>query len=78
VQNLETMLTAADLPNANSLQVKLDAAANQLGKGNGTPAANQVEAFVNELNAMIRSGRVSESQAAALLTYAQRVIASIR
>jgi DNA/RNA endonuclease G (NUC1) len=78
VQNLATMLTAADLPNANSLQVKLDAAANQLGKGNGTPAANQVEAFVNELNAMIRSGRVSESQAAALLTYAQRVIASIR
>ena len=78
VQNLAAMLASADLPNANSLQAKLDAAANQLGKGNGTPAANQVEAFVNELNAMVRSGRVSEADAAALSTYAQRVIASIR
>jgi PKD repeat protein len=78
VQNLAAMLASANLPNANSLQAKLDAAANQLGKGNGTPAANQIEAFANELNAMIRSGRVTEADAAPLLTYAQRVVASIR
>jgi DNA/RNA endonuclease G (NUC1) len=78
VQNLGAMLAAADLPNANSLQVKLDAAAKQLAAGNGTPAANQVTAFTNELTGMIRSGRVSEADAAALLTYARRVIASIR
>ena len=78
VQNLAAMLASAGLPNANSLQAKLDAAAKQLGSGNGTPAANQLGAFANELRAMVVSGRVSPTDAAPLLAYAERVINSIR
>lgn len=78
VQNLESMLASAGMRNANSLQVKLDAAAKQLAGGNGASAANQVAAFVNELQAMVRSGRVSSSVAAPVLAYAARVIDSIR
>ena len=77
-QNLAAMLSAASLPNANSLQAKLDAALKQLANGNGTPAANQLGAFENELQAMVQSGRVSQADAAPLLAYAERVINSIR
>jgi DNA/RNA endonuclease G (NUC1) len=62
----------------NSLQSKLDGAAKQLDNGNGTPAANMLGAFVDELQAMVGSGRVSAAAAAPIVTYAQRVIASIR
>ena len=78
VQNLVAMLTAANDVNTNSLRVKLDAAAKQLAGGNGTPAANQLGAFENELRAMVISGRVSPSAAAPLLEYADRVINSMR
>jgi len=61
-----------------SLLAKLDAASAQLERGNGTPAANQLGAFVNELQVMVRSGRVSAARAAPIVSYAQRVIASIR
>ena len=64
--------------NTNSLRVKLDAAAKQLATGNRVPAANQVSAFVNELQAMVRSGRVSSSVAAPIVAYAGRVIDSIQ
>lgn len=77
-QNLAAMLASANLPNANSLQSKLDAALKQLANGNGTPAANQLGAFENELQAMVQSGRVGEADAAPLLAYAERVINSIR
>ena len=77
-QNLAAMLSTANLPNANSLQAKLDAALKQLGNGNGAPAANQLGAFENELQAMVQSGRVSQLDAAPLLAYAERVINSIR
>lgn len=76
-QNLAAMLSAANLPNTNSLQAKLDAALKQLANGNGTAAANQLGAFENELQAMAQSGRVSQADAAPLLAYAQRVINSI-
>lgn len=78
VQILSTMLGSAGGLEVNSLQAKLDAAAQQLARGNGTPAANQLGAFENELRAMVRSGRVSASAAAPILAYADRVIASIR
>jgi DNA/RNA endonuclease G (NUC1) len=78
VQNLATMLESAGSHTTNSLQVKLDGAAQQLGSGNGVAAANQLGAFVNELQAMVRSGRVSSDVAAPILAYAARVIESIR
>jgi hypothetical protein len=63
--------------NANSLTSKLDAALKQITNQNLTPARNQLEAFINEVDAMERSGRLSASDAAALRAEAKRVIASI-
>ncbi|HEX8850041.1 MAG TPA: DNA/RNA non-specific endonuclease [Gemmatimonadaceae bacterium] len=61
----------------NSLRVKLNAAAAALRRDDATPAANTLEAFLNELNAMVGSGRVSESAAAPIASYTRRVIASV-
>jgi DNA/RNA endonuclease G (NUC1) len=63
--------------NANSLSSKIDAAQQQLGSGNTNPAANQLRALLHELDAMIRSGRVTAADAAALRIMVTRVIQSI-
>lgn len=63
--------------NANSLQKKIDAAQQQLGVDNVTPATNQLRALLNELNAMIASGRVAADDAAALESMVNGVIASV-
>lgn len=61
----------------NSLQVKLQAAARQLGAGNSTPAVNVLEAFIEEMQATMQSGRVSQADGSPIVAYAQRLIASI-
>jgi len=63
--------------NANSLTSKLDAALKQIANENVTAARNQLEAFINEVDAAERSGRLSAADAAALRAEANRVIASI-
>jgi DNA/RNA endonuclease G (NUC1) len=63
--------------NANSLNVKIAAAQKQIEKGNSTAAANQLRALLNELDAMIRSGRVSAEDAGPLKAMVERVIRSI-
>ncbi|MEA2760855.1 MAG: trimeric autotransporter adhesin [Gemmatimonadaceae bacterium] len=62
---------------ANSLEAKLQAAAKQLAKDNTTPAENILGAFINELQAMMQSGRISEAVGSPIVAYTQRVIASI-
>jgi DNA/RNA endonuclease G (NUC1) len=61
----------------NSLRAKLGAAAAQLGDGNGSAAVNILEAFLNELDATAKSGRVSDSAVKPVADYTQRVITSI-
>lgn len=61
-----------------SLRAKLTAASSQLTAGKKTPAANTIGAFVNELQAIVRSGRLSPAKGQPIITYAQRVAASIR
>ena len=61
----------------NSLQVKLNNASARLGEGNGTAAGNMLGAFLNEVDALVSSGRVSGATAASIADYARRVIASI-
>ena len=61
---------------ANSLQVKLDAAENQFRRGNNATAVNQLGAFVNELDALIRSGQLSAADAAQLRALVTRIIAA--
>ena len=63
---------------ASSLRSKLKNASAQLEKGNAGAAANMLEAFANEVQATINSGRLSDANGSAILAYVQRVIASIR
>jgi DNA/RNA endonuclease G (NUC1) len=62
----------------NSLQVKLNAASAQLDGADRNASANVIGAFVNELNALVTSGRVSSEAAAPIISYAERVIRSLR
>lgn len=62
---------------AGSLTAKLRAADQQLERGNAVAATNQIRAFINQVNALVRSGRLSESEGASLIDYANRLIASI-
>lgn len=62
---------------ANSLNAKLRAAEASLDRGQGATAANQLNAFINEVQAMEQSGRMTAADAAALTAAAQRIITSI-
>jgi len=63
--------------NANSLRLKLDAAQNQLRDGNSIAATNQLNALLNEVNALIQSRRITSADANALTTMVNRIIRSI-
>lgn len=60
--------------NANSLEAKLQAAAQQLDRGNRTAGANQLQAFLREVDALEQSGRLGAADAAALREAMLRVI----
>jgi hypothetical protein len=61
----------------NSLESKLDAAAKQLDRGNVIAAVNQLEALLRELNAMVRSERVTTPEIAALRELVVDLIGSV-
>lgn len=63
--------------NGNSLRAKLGNAQMLLGKGNPTPAANMLGALLNELDAMVNSGRLSAADADPLRVLVARVIQAI-
>lgn len=54
------------------------AAEKQLSKGNTRPTINQIRAFTRQIQAMVRSGRLSEAEGDALIHTAERLIESIR
>jgi hypothetical protein len=60
-----------------SLTAKLEAAAKQLERGRNDVAATQLEAFLNELTALVRSGHVNAADAAPAAAAIQRVIQSV-
>jgi endonuclease G len=60
--------------NGNSLTVKLDAAAKSIERGNTVAALNQLDAFLNEVAAMRKSGRLNDATATALETAAHSMI----
>jgi endonuclease G len=76
---IATLATDAGLEvgNAQSLEAKVDAAQQQLGIGNVTPARNQLRSLLKELDAMVQSGRVTADDAAALRGLIEGVIGSI-
>ncbi len=61
----------------NSLTSKLDAAQQSLAKGNDTAAINQLNAFVHEVRALKRSGRLDATTADGLIAQAQAIISQL-
>ena len=59
---------------ANSLRVKLDAASRSIERGNISAAEGQLNAFLNEIDAMVRSGRLTAAQVDALREVLGRVL----
>lgn len=60
-----------------ALTAPLAAAADALDRGQNTAAVQQVEAFVNQVAAMVRAGRMPSAEATALVSEARRIIRSI-
>ena len=63
--------------NTNALSVKLQAAIASINGGNSTPAINQLQAFINQVNALLLSGRLTAGQAATLIGTAQGIIQAL-
>lgn len=77
---LVTQLREASVLNAGeatSLLGKVDAASRQANQGKTTPAKNLLNALINEVNAMRASGRLSSTDAQALIDAAQCAIAAL-
>jgi len=63
--------------NGNALQAKLRAAGEQFNRGNPAAATNQLTAFIDQVNALVRAGRLAASDGARLITFANQIIASL-
>lgn len=61
----------------NSLESKLDAAAKQLDRGKIIPAVNQLESLLRQLDALVRSRRVTAADVSALRAVVAGVIESV-
>lgn len=61
----------------NSLTVKLDAALRSLERGSTSAAIGQLGAFLNELKALVQSGRLTEAQAAPIREVIARVLRNL-
>jgi hypothetical protein len=62
---------------ANSLTAKLRAALQQLERGNTKAAGGQLRAFINQVEALVRSGKLSSMQGRHLIDGANSVLAQI-
>ena len=63
--------------NARALQATLRASMEQLDKANGTAAINALNAFVNQVNALVLATQLSSSDGERLTTLANRILGSI-
>jgi hypothetical protein len=66
-----------NMGNKQSLTSKLRAAQASLDRGNGRAAANQLGAFINEVMALQRSGRLGAATALSLIHQAQSIIGDL-
>lgn len=78
-QDLADAVEKLDLPEEteDSLTDKLEAAIDSLNRGRDNAAMNQLWAFINQVEALRRSGRLTVEEADALIAIAQRIIDSI-
>jgi hypothetical protein len=79
IEDVNSLVSQGDLNRgeANSLTAKLRAALQQLERGNTTAAGGQVRAFINQVQALVRSGRLSPAQGQHLIDGANSVLAQI-
>jgi PKD repeat protein len=63
--------------NANSLISKLDGAKKALDSGNETSAAGKLRALLNELEALVQSGRLTETDAQPVRALVERLLQSL-
>ncbi len=56
-----------DFGNGNALNAKLNAAMASVNKGNSKAACNQLRAFINQVQALLKSGKLSAASAQSLL-----------
>ena len=79
IQLVEQMRADGELSagEAKSLLAKLDAAARQFDAGKIAPTRNLLHAFINEVNALVASGRLSATDAQPLIDAANCVLASL-
>jgi hypothetical protein len=59
---------------ANALVSILESALRSLGRGNLTATVNQLKAFINDVNALLKSGRLTPEQGLPLIAAAQDII----
>jgi FIMAH domain-containing protein/beta-propeller repeat-containing protein len=79
IDNVNSLQSAGALNNgqANALNAKLQAAIQELDKGNPTPAANQLQAFINQIDAFTKAGVLTAPQAQSLLAAANCITAQL-
>jgi len=63
--------------NGTALRAKLNAATQSVGRGNAEAARGQIGATLNQIDALIRSGRLSPADAAALQDVLERGLSSL-
>src|SRR3990172_4568019 len=63
--------------NANSLCVKLDNAKKSLANGNTSAGVNQIQAFINEVDAFRKAKKLTNAQADSLIASANAIIVSV-
>ncbi|HEX5733161.1 MAG TPA: right-handed parallel beta-helix repeat-containing protein [Blastocatellia bacterium] len=79
IGNIESLVAQGVLNHGqgNALTSKLRAALQQLERGNTRAAANQINAFINQVDALVRSRRLSPQQGQALIDAAMNILGQI-
>lgn len=79
VEQIEALVADGTLNHgqANSLIKKLENAEEKIGQGQPSVALNMIDAFLNEVAALVRSRRLTQTQADVLVEYANGLIARI-
>ncbi len=77
---IQGLVTSGKLNNgqANSLIVKLNDVTKKINDGNTQAATNQLNAFINEVNADIKTGKLSSTDGQTLIDGANAVINAIK
>jgi hypothetical protein len=77
INQVTALVTAGTLNNGTELTAKLDSAIASLNKGNTTAGVNQLSAFIKQVNAFVKSGKLTSADAHLLITEIDAGIAAV-